>query len=77
MRQLAYVMTADTIDEYMKLEKLSALDYLEYYCAGIIECFGAKFLRRPTVIDTQRLLGKTEERVLLIMLWIIDYMYWQ
>jgi hypothetical protein len=28
---------------------------------GIIECFGAEFLRRPTVVDTQRLLAKTRE----------------
>jgi hypothetical protein len=60
--QLAYGMAADTIDEYLKLEKSIALTCLEYYCAGIIECFGAKFLHRPIVANTQRLLAKAEER---------------
>jgi hypothetical protein len=54
LRQLAYGMTADTIDEYLKLEKTTALECLEYYCMDIIECFGDRFLRRPTVVDTQR-----------------------
>jgi hypothetical protein len=55
-------MAADTIDEYLKLEKSIALTCLEYYCAGIIECFGAKFLRRPIAANIQRLLAKAEER---------------
>jgi hypothetical protein len=45
-------MTADTIDEYLKLEKTTVLECPEYYCSGIIECFGDEFLRRPTVADT-------------------------
>jgi hypothetical protein len=27
---------------------------------GIIECFGAEFIRRPTITDTQHLLAKVE-----------------
>jgi hypothetical protein len=45
-------MHADIIDEYMKLGKSTALQCLEYYCAGIIECFGAEFLCHPTVANT-------------------------
>jgi hypothetical protein len=62
LRQLAFGMDADTIDEYLKLEKTTVLECLEYYCSGIIACFRDEFLRRPTVIDTQHLLAKTEER---------------
>jgi hypothetical protein len=58
MRQLAYGMATDTIDEYLKLGKSNALECLKYYCASIIKCFGADFLRRPTVTDTQCLLGR-------------------
>jgi hypothetical protein len=36
LRQLAYGMTADTIDEYLKLGKTTVLECLEYYCSGII-----------------------------------------
>jgi hypothetical protein len=67
VHQLAYAIATDTIDEYLKLEKSTALECLEYFCAGIIECFEAEFLRRPTVIDTQRLLAKAEERGFLDM----------
>jgi hypothetical protein len=77
MCQLAYGMAAYTIDEYLKLGKSTALECLEYYCAGIIEYFGAEFLRRPTVVDTQCLLAKAEERGFLGMLGIIDCIYWQ
>jgi hypothetical protein len=74
VRQLAYDMTADPIDEYMKLEKSSILECLEHYYACIIECFRDGFLRRSTVTDTQHLLTKVEERVFLDMLGSIDCM---
>ena len=73
--QLAYGMTAYTIDEYLKLGKTTVLECLEYYCSGIIECFRDEFLRRPTVTDTQRLLAKLEERGFPDMLESIDYMH--
>jgi hypothetical protein len=61
VRQLDYGMTADMINEYLKLEKSTNLECLEYYCADIIEYFGTEFLRHPTVTDAQCLLAKTEE----------------
>jgi hypothetical protein len=69
-------MTADTIDEYLKLEKSVVLECIEYYYAGIIECFRAEFLRHPTVADTQRLIANTEERRFSGMLGNIDCMHW-
>jgi hypothetical protein len=36
LRQLAYGMATDTIDEYLKLGKTTALECLEYYYSGII-----------------------------------------
>jgi hypothetical protein len=77
LRQLAYGMTADSIDEYMKLGKTTALECVEYYCSGIIEYFGDEFLCRSTIADTQRLLAKAEERGFSSMLGSIDYMHWQ
>jgi hypothetical protein len=62
LRQLAYGMAADTIDEYLQLGKTTALECLKYYCSSIIEYFGDEFLHHPTVTDTQRLLAKAEER---------------
>jgi hypothetical protein len=68
-------MTADTIDEYLKLVKTTVLECLEYYCSDIIKCFGDELLRRPTVADTQRLLAKAEEREFSDVLESIDCMY--
>jgi hypothetical protein len=68
-------MTTDTIDEYLKLEKSTALECLEYYYEGIIECFGAEFLHRPTVSNTQCLLAKAEEHGFSSMLRSIDCMH--
>jgi hypothetical protein len=52
LRQLVYDMTIDTVDEYLKLGKTTALECLEYYCSCIIECFGNEFLHHPIVVDT-------------------------
>jgi hypothetical protein len=56
LHQLAYDMSTDTIDEYLKLGKTTVLECLEYYCSDIIECFRDEFLRHPTVADIHRLL---------------------
>jgi hypothetical protein len=39
IHQLAYAMAAYTIDEYLKLGKITALECLEYCCSDIIEYF--------------------------------------
>jgi hypothetical protein len=70
-------MTADSIDEYLKLGKITVLERLEYYCSDIIECFMNEFLHHPTVTDTQRLLAKAEEHEFSGMLGSIDCMHWQ
>jgi hypothetical protein len=75
LRQLAYGMVADTIDEYLKLGKTTTLEYLEYYCSDIIGCFGDEFLRHPTVADTQRLLANVEECEIFGILGSIDCMH--
>jgi hypothetical protein len=75
LRQLAYDMVADTIDEYLKLGKTTTVEYLEYYCSDIIRCFGDEFLLHPTAADTQRLLAKVEECRIFGMLGSIDCMH--
>jgi hypothetical protein len=51
------------------------LECLEKYCEGIIDCYRAKFLRRSTVIDTQRLLAQAKERGFSSMLGSIECMH--
>jgi hypothetical protein len=74
LRLLAYGGAADSIDEYLKLARSTALDYLEKFCEGIIRCYGDEFCRRPNIVDTQRLLAKAEERG---FPGSIDCMHWQ
>jgi hypothetical protein len=68
-------MAADTIDEYLKLGKTTALECLEYYCLSINECFGNEFLRHPTIANTKHLRAKVEEHEFSGMLGSIDCMY--
>jgi hypothetical protein len=58
VRQLAYDMNVDTIDGYLKLGKILALECLEYYCACIIKCIRVEFLRRPTITGTEHLINQ-------------------
>jgi hypothetical protein len=55
-------MTVDIIDEYLKLQKTTVLDYLEYYCSDIIECFVMSSYIILLSLILQRLLAKVEER---------------
>jgi hypothetical protein len=45
LRLLAYGGAADSIDEYLKLARSTALDCLEKFCEGIIHCYGDEFCR--------------------------------
>ena len=74
---LAYGSAADSIDEYLKLARSTALECLEKFCEGIIHCYEEEFCRRPNVADIQRLLAKAEERGFPGMLGSIDCMHWQ
>jgi hypothetical protein len=77
LRLLAYGGAADSIDEYLELARSTALDCLEKFYEGIIDCYGDEFCRQPNIVDTQCLLAKAEERGFPGMLGSIDCMHWQ
>lgn len=77
IRMLSYGTAADLLDEYLKLAERTALECLEYFVHGVIDVFGAKYLRRPTVEDTERLLQVAEYRGFLGMIGSIDCMHWR
>ncbi|XP_033139845.1 putative nuclease HARBI1 isoform X1 [Brassica rapa] len=77
IRQLAYGTTADAVDEYVRLGETTAQQCLHHFTAGIIDIFGAQYLRRPTTEDLQRLLVKGEERGFPGMVGSIDCMHWE
>ncbi|XP_018466280.2 uncharacterized protein LOC108837759 [Raphanus sativus] len=77
IRQLAYGVGADTVDEYVRLGETTAAKCLHRFAAGIIHLFGDQYLRRPTPEDLQRLLFEGEERGFPGMIGSIDCMHWE
>jgi hypothetical protein len=76
IHMLAYGTAADFLDEYLKVAESTALECFENFVQGVIEVFRAKYLRRPTVEDTVRLLQVVESRGFPGNLGSIDYMHW-
>ncbi|KAL6883427.1 hypothetical protein ACP4OV_010841 [Aristida adscensionis] len=74
---LAYGTPADSLDEYLKVAETTALDCLGNFVEGVIEVFGNKYLRRPTVEDLEHLLQVGESRGFPGMLGSIDCMHWR
>ncbi|XP_047978830.1 uncharacterized protein LOC125220726 [Salvia hispanica] len=56
LRQLAYGTTADMFDEYLHVGDTTGRECLVNFCAGIIDAFGATYLRKPNAQDCQDLL---------------------
>ncbi|KAE9020623.1 hypothetical protein PR003_g13160 [Phytophthora rubi] len=62
IRQLAYGMPADAVDEYVRIGESTAIKCLLRFCDAIIEVFGDEYLRAPSEEDVQRLLAMHGER---------------
>lgn len=75
MRMLAYGTPADALDEYLKIGKCTVLECLDKFARGVIEVFGADYLRHPTREDIERLLQDNEARGFPGMLGSIDCMH--
>ncbi|KAL7589308.1 hypothetical protein Lser_V15G37254 [Lactuca serriola] len=61
MRVLAYRTSADTHDEYLRINKTVTRDALVKFVEGVISCFREEYLRRPNQDDLARLLHVGEE----------------
>ncbi|XP_057803489.1 uncharacterized protein LOC131018796 [Salvia miltiorrhiza] len=59
--QLAYGGPADHYDEYLQVYETTGYECLRHFCRGVIEIFGAHYLRRPTVYDYQQLMEMHEQ----------------
>jgi hypothetical protein len=59
---LAYSSIANSIDEYIKMEKSSFLECIELFCRSVVSFFGEQYSCRPTIYDLRGLLAKEEER---------------
>ncbi|KAL6645483.1 hypothetical protein ACP70R_017091 [Stipagrostis hirtigluma subsp. patula] len=76
IRQLANGSPADQLDEYLKMGESTGVECLKMFVKGVIEVFGAEYLRRPTVEDVERLIQIGERRGFPGMLGSIDCMHW-
>ena len=77
MRMLAYGISADCVDEYLKIGESTAMECMKNFAAGIIQVFGKEYLRKPTQADVDRLLQVAEARDFPGMLGSIDCMHWE
>ncbi|GJS78751.1 hypothetical protein Tco_0728632 [Tanacetum coccineum] len=62
IRQLAYGTVPDALDEYLQMGNATSRQCLEYFCTSIIQIFGPEFLRKPTLIDVERLYAFHENK---------------
>ncbi|GJU84851.1 WAT1-related protein isoform X1 [Tanacetum coccineum] len=55
IRQLAYAVVPDFLDEYLQIGEKTSRDCLMHFCIGVIELYGEEYLRRPTQTDVEKL----------------------
>lgn len=77
MRMLAYGVSADSVDDYVRIGESTAILSLKRFVKAVISIFGDEYLRSPNSNDIVRLLSKAEERGFPGMLGSIDCMHWK
>ncbi|GKC16657.1 ALP1-like protein [Tanacetum coccineum] len=78
IRQLAYGETPDSFDEYLQMGDHGAHDCHDIFNMCVIELFMPKFLRKPDMIDIQKLYNAHNMiHGFTGMFEIIDCMYWE
>jgi hypothetical protein len=77
VRQLAYEVPGDLIDDYMCMSESTCHEAMYRFCEDVIVMFGKYYLREPNMDDTARLLSINESRGFSGMLGSIDCMHWQ
>lgn len=55
IRQLAYGVNPDMLDEYVQMGASTVRECLYKFCEVIMELYGPEYLRKPTVTDIDRL----------------------
>ncbi|XP_055527068.1 uncharacterized protein LOC129719699 [Wyeomyia smithii] len=62
VRQLAYGIPADALDEYTRMAESTARKCLKEFCKTVETPYEKEFLRHPNEADIQRLLKENEQR---------------
>jgi hypothetical protein len=77
IRMLAYGVTGDYVDEYMRILETTAMMSLKLFAQAVVSLYSDTYLRSPTKHDIARLLVDDESRGFPGMLGSIDYMHWK
>ncbi|GJS06702.1 reverse transcriptase domain-containing protein [Tanacetum coccineum] len=62
IRQLAYAVVPDSLDEYLQIGEKTSRDCLMHFCNGVIELYDEEYLRRPTQTDVEKLYAFHENK---------------
>nr|GEZ68545.1 protein ALP1-like isoform X1 [Tanacetum cinerariifolium] len=62
IRQLAYGVNGNFLDEYMKISERSSRMALDHFFEAVVEIYGSEFLRKPTMTDIEKLYRHHEEK---------------
>jgi len=60
LRMLAYAISVDRVDEYLKISESTSLQCLKKFAKGVIAVFGEEYLKKPTQTDVDRSIGCRE-----------------
>lgn len=77
MRQLAYGISADALDEIIGISAELARESLLTFCQDVVDIYEEEYLRRPTQEDVDRLLKENKKRGFPGMLGSLDCMHWK
>ncbi|XP_074326893.1 uncharacterized protein LOC141664837 [Apium graveolens] len=75
MRMLAYGVSADAVDDYVRIGESIAVEGLKKFVSNVITIFEGEYLRKPNSNDMQRLLQMGEARGFPGMMGSIDCMH--
>ena len=74
---LAYGVTTDFMDEYMRIGESTAMKSLKKFVKAVVDIFSKKYLRSPNNEDIAKLLVNGERRGFPRMLRSINCMHWK
>ena len=75
LRMLAYGVSGDLIDEYVRIGETTALEILKKFVITVIDVFSKEYLRKPNNEDIAKLLAHGKHQGFLGMLGSIDCMH--
>ncbi|XP_022014231.1 uncharacterized protein LOC110913716 [Helianthus annuus] len=77
IRQLAYGIVSDALDEYLQMSARTTRECLYRFCHNVVKLYSKKYLRKPIAYDVQQLYQAHEARHGFPgMLGSIDCMHW-